>query len=307
MKNIIPILILLSFTQHICAQSFQELVQQSIDGTRNGDYAYLSRTQFEGVEDFSGALNIIRSNLSDSVVEVRRNCYWMIKTMRDFTPSKANRVKLTALLSKGLNDQDGGIIGNTIAYLKNFERDEFSVDSRQLILNKIQTNIQHLDKLIRLAGYINHEGTIKVLKLLEQTDTISNITRWNVRLAMVRVGDPTYEDYIVNRIKRLPVDDALVYDVLPDLVYSRSAKGFSYLKELLMRESLDCRPADMEIEGRITCAYRVMELLAPVLDGFPLEIQDDQIVTQDYPNALSIAREWLGQFTDKLPINNDFY
>ncbi len=97
----------------------------------------------------------------------------------------------------------------------------------------------------------------------------------------------------MNRVKRMPVSDALVYDVYPDLIYTRTQEAVTLLVATLNSDAKNCSAADAERESKIPCAYRVMEMLAPVLEGYPLEVDGSgDIQTIDYPAALQAVREW---------------
>ncbi len=87
--------------------------------------------------------------------------------------------------------------------------------------------------------------------------------------------------------------DAVVYEIFPDLVYTRSQEAITYLVEALNSDAKNCESANAESEEKIPCAYRVMEMLAPVIENYPLKLSEsDDIETTDYPGALQKVRDW---------------
>jgi len=65
------------------------------------------------------------------------------------------------------------------------------------------------------------------------------------------------------------------------------------LIQTLNNDAKNCMSADAEHETKIPCAYRVMEMLAPVIEGYPLTVDESgDIVTNDYEDALKKVREW---------------
>jgi hypothetical protein len=107
------------------------------------------------------------------------------------------------------------------------------------------------------------------------------------------MGEEQAINDVMSRVKRMPVGDAVVYEIFPDLVYTRSREAISYLLETLNSDAKACESADPERPTRIPCAYRVMEMLAPAIEKYPLKLSESgDVVTSDYPAALAQVREW---------------
>jgi hypothetical protein len=85
----------------------------------------------------------------------------------------------------------------------------------------------------------------------------------------------------------------VVYEVFPDLVYTRKREAIDYLIEALNSNSKNCESANAENAERIPCAYRVMEMLAPIIENYPLKRNESgDIETNDYPTALQKVKDW---------------
>ena len=101
------------------------------------------------------------------------------------------------------------------------------------------------------------------------------------------------------QIKQQPLNDDVVYELLPDLVYTRQKDALDYLVAIIQSDEKRCQSADPEAEQNIRCGYRVLELLAPVIADFPLTLDESgDLAVSDYPQALEEARRWLTEHED---------
>ena len=105
-----------------------------------------------------------------------------------------------------------------------------------------------------------------------------------------------------------PVNDDVVYDLFPDLVFVRQPRTFSYMLAQVNRDTKDCRSANPSKETPILCAWRVLAMVAPYIEDFPLR-QDvaGGLDTNDYQQALSTAREWIAANADGLVLITNTY
>jgi hypothetical protein len=63
--------------------------------------------------------------------------------------------------------------------------------------------------------------------------------------------------------------------------------------EALNNDAKNCESANSDNTERIPCAYRIMEMLAPIIENYPLKQNaSGDIETNDYPMALQTVREW---------------
>jgi hypothetical protein len=142
-------------------------------------------------------------------------------------------------------------------------------------------------------GYLEIQTSKNDLYNLSQDASQSRKDRWAAMLALARMNDQQAIDDVLNRVKRMPVGDAVVYEVFPDLVYTRRPEAVSYLVEALNNDAKNCESANSDDTERIPCAYRVMEMLAPIIENYPLKQNaSGDIETYDYPMALQTVREW---------------
>ena len=117
--------------------------------------------------------------------------------------------------------------------------------------------------------------------------------KWSAYLALCRLGDAEALQYVLSRVRSLETNDEVVYEIFPDLIYTRQPLAIQLLVEALQSNEPDCQSADAENPQPQTCAYRIMELLAPVIKNIPLKIDPSgDLSVTDYRAALQSTREW---------------
>ena len=119
------------------------------------------------------------------------------------------------------------------------------------------------------------------------------------------MGDEIKTKAFLKAIKRIPIQDQFVYDIAPLAIYTRNRKIIQYLVDIIVENLGNCYPADAEIGGQISCGYRLVELLGPILQDFPQEIKEE-FSNADAKEQLSVARRWLRANRKRLRINREY-
>ena len=63
----------------------------------------------------------------------------------------------------------------------------------------------------------------------------------------------------------------------------------------------DCKSAsgNPDVDAKILCGYRIMELLAPVIKGYPYKSSASGMIGASiYEEALSVVRKWFADNTE---------
>lgn len=228
----------------------------------------------------------------DSSAVVRMRSYELAKAVAITSNDAALRTQVVFNLTTiGLSDVDGGSSLFAINCLNEFRKPDFSAATKDSLI-VIFSKRKHIPQLARLLGFLQLKQTANDLRSLSRPGN-SQTDRWAALIALSRMGDQNAIQEILRRVRKVGVNDQVVYDVFPDLIYTRQPEVFEYLIEILSSEEKNCKPADAETEGEIVCGYRVMELLAPVVKGFPLKVDDSgDVITKDYKAALETTRNW---------------
>ena len=263
---------------------------------------YFKNFRQTGRADFAVGMNIVQSHnasellsalekyYSDTLVLVRQQAYFL--TYRKGLEQPESAQALVARLAQGLGESDSGLRGRIIGHLQAFPLSAFGEESKRLIANGINNpNSPHYDALVLLAGFVG-VGNNDLLRLSTNSD-LPTRSRWNILLALARLGNENALQTCVERVRRAPVNSGMVINLLPDLVYTRQKAALDYCVELLFSDEKLCRTANPDLSASILCAYPIIELLAPVIVGFPIDIDPNiGIAADNYEEMLQTVRKW---------------
>ncbi|MFM7853903.1 MAG: hypothetical protein ACKO96_18765 [Flammeovirgaceae bacterium] len=244
-------------------------------------------------ENATATLNRLPNFLNDSVVIVRGRAAGISRLIGTQSKITANRAKAVQQLVIAAKDKDSGNAGAALTFLSEFKKTDFSTVDKDTLFVLFKRKSAHLNILIRLMGYLEIQSSKSDLFNLSQNSSFARKERWAALLALARMNDEQAAADIIARVKRMPVTDAVVYEVFPDLVYTRRREATEYLIESLNSDSKNCESANSESAERVPCAYRAMEMLAPIIENYPLKLNESgDIETNDYPTALQKVRDW---------------
>lgn len=190
--------------------------------------------------------------------------------------------------------------------LRDYRLDDFSSADRNAIIR--------LSEGKKTGGRANY---VLLLGYLGETDAIGRISteenksdqlKRAISLAKVRTGNESRRQNLLKNVARYTVEDDFTFSVLPLLVYTRQREVLDYLWQQLITENLSCSPSDAETRGRIDCAYRIAEAIAPAIVDFPVAIDDEgNLMTEDYRSALQEIRRWYAAHAKDYQIVLDTY
>jgi hypothetical protein len=284
-------LLCLLVSSNLVAQ--QKGLENYFTQVRAGKYPAIT-TELTKPENAQVIVNTLPKYLADSVATIRLRAASLARTIG--TASKISTVRSKAIqqLIFSAKDKDSGNAGAALISLTEFKKNDFSKVDQDTLYAIFKRKPVHLNTLIRLMGYLEIQSSKNDLYNLSQDGGLPRKDRWAAMLALARMSDQQATDDVLNRIKRMPVGDAVVYEVFPDLIYTRRPEAISYLVEALNSDAKNCESANSDNPERIPCAYRIMEMLAPVIENYPLKQNaSGDIETTDYPAALQKVRDWM--------------
>ncbi len=154
-----------------------------------------------------------------------------------------------------------------------------------------QEDTPYRGRFFLLAGWL---GRTDALYAVPQAYRHSLSNKNDYDMAMLRAGVPSYVDRLQSLIPALTVDDNFVYRLGPALLYTKRREAIDFFLAEILEDKRNCKVAEAHSEGRINCAYRLLEMIAPIIQDFPLKLRTSgDLATDDYPSALEIAREWI--------------
>ena len=241
-------------------------------------------------------MNRLPLYLHDSVAVVCEHAYLLAKLIGKKSQWAPTRKQVVRWLIAGTRDENTGNAGAALRFLTEFQKNDFTRSSKDSLLSLLHNKQPHIETLAKLIGFLEIKDSESILDNLSQNIKLGRKERWACTLALARLGNVTASQNVISAIKQIQVDDALVYQVFPDLIYTRSKHVFAYLLEQLNNNSKNCSSGDVEQDENIPCAYRIMELMTSVIVDFPLK-QDitGDIMTTNYEASLRLARDWFSK------------
>jgi hypothetical protein len=171
---------------------------------------------------------------------------------------------------------------------------DFSTINSDSLKSLLHLTTKNLNKIILEIGKTNRPEFINpLITFLQTNNKLAAQIKWSTHLALARLGEPNAVSYVLQRTTKLGMNDDVVYELFPGLVYTRQRQAFEYMIETIKRDDKNCKSADAENPEPINCAFRVLELLAPLIKDFPLKIDaSGDLEVTDYAIALQQARKW---------------
>lgn len=243
-------------------------------------------------------LSALKPYLNDTLPTVRAaaaDCTHFV-TIRASDPS--DRMAGVDLLLQTYREDDASHNSTRLTWLEDYTREDYSAFARNAVRDLVRREPAYFDRILRLAGFLQLSDLIPDIWPWTQTGNPSAI-RWSALICLARLGDAAATTAVLARAKNLPLNDDVVYRLFPDLIYTRSPDIIAFVVEALHQNEPNCLAANGESQVRIDCGYRIMEQLAPVIEGFPVEVDiSGDLKTDDYPGALERIRSWFRRNPD---------
>jgi hypothetical protein len=303
-KHIILFFVLISF--QLLSQSAIQPLNKYFAEMRQGKSPNIPQEIYKP-ESAKASLTALSLYSKDTLVVVRSRAALITRAIGTKSTVSAIRQQSVTQLIQAANDKSTGNAGSALNYLTEFKKSDFTKVHRDSIQSLFKRNPPYIDVLAKLVGFLEMKELQNDLFAMSQQSILGRKERWSSILALARMNDERAVTDMMNRVKRMPVTDGVVYEIFPDLVYTRRPEAIAYLIEALNSDAKNCNSADAEREARIPCAYRVMEMLAPVIEGYPLKLDESgDVVAKDYPAALQLARDWFVKNKNYKILTNTF-
>lgn len=243
---------------------------------------------------------------ADTASSTRLNAYFLIQQVGIQAWQLPVRQKSVELLVIACSDPDTGNGGSAMKYLEGFRKGDFNQSAKDKLKVLLTQRSSHFTRIMRLTGFVELMDMMEYIRLYAQPGNNQN-ERWAAIVSLARMGDPVAIQDMSERIKKLKITDDVIYAISPDLIYTRQKAALDYLVEILKSNEKNCTSANPNSDEKIACGYRIMEMLAPAIEGYPLELDESgDIKTNDYSEALAMVRAWF-ESNKNYDINRDTF
>lgn len=312
MKNLFHLLftfiILVSFNSYsqVSSNDLNKQLEAYVNALRQGESTKYVNWKNEEDSTILKALNILKNTTKDSLSNVRRQGYQWVKMAYLSVDDNNLKIDLVDVYVKGLNDDNESVSASVVDGLQQFSVDHFSKESRMLMVSDLNPRPSYYSELVLALAYVNEKSAIPPMidHIRFEFKEMEQMEKWNVHIALSRLGEKPALDYIVKKAKALPVNDDIIYEIYPSLAFTRQKKAVDILVEIVFSEEKNCSSPDPDSSQKVLCGYRVLEMIAPIIKDFPLEYDSasGDLDVEDYPKALKKARKWLKKNRDNYEI-----
>lgn len=200
---------------------------------------------------------------------------------------------ISYVVRNGFNDPDIGNRQSVVDMSYLYEPSYLTPSLLNFLSGRVISKDEPHLSLIRLSGWFK----IRQLEnFVRQQLTVANDfkSQWTYHLFLGRMGDPNSVQYCIETIRKIGLNDDVVYHLIPDLVYLHQNEAIDFILTKILDDEELCTSPNPDYDVAITCAYRLMELVAPVIEGFPLRTgPSGDLEVDDYPTGLEQVRQWI--------------
>lgn len=243
----------------------------------------------------------------DTLFDKRFEAYKLSYTVGIKSSNLVIRQAVTERITIGLTDKNGTIVNWSARHLSVFNRADFNETAKRNITNTIGTEISRLEELIKVAGYLNLTGARGAIENYAATARKTGV-KWSSYIALARMGDEVYINKVISAVRNQGLNDNVVYELVPDLIYTRQKACIDLAVEFLYEDKKLCTSSNPDNPQKMVCGYRIMEYIAPVIKDFPFGVKTSgDINTDDYPAALKTVCEWFLSIGNQYQIIDDSF
>lgn len=256
----------------------------------------LSRSEIRNLNDNEIQAFIRRFDLAiagDEDRQIRLNGYRFLYLLsRDHPRYTSDIVELLVL--SGLSDNDPGNRKSVCGYLEDFPKEHFSVSARNRISSHAIEKDSPLKEIVRLSARLGLKDLAAHYNHLLIAGSVDSSTRWTLNVALGRLGDEKSARWCMDQVRQMGLNDQVVHQLVPDLVFIHYKPAMDYLLSAICQDRKNCSSPNPDSSSKINCAYRLMEVVAPAIKGFPVQTDEGgNLETNDYRRALERVRAWI--------------
>jgi hypothetical protein len=252
-------------------------------------------------------LSNLSTYMKDTVPTVRATAYSLSQQIGFRSENNLVRQKAVMQLVVGCGDKESGNVGSVLNHLTSFRKIDFSNEALDSIRSLVKRKPYYFHQAIKLAGFLNLVDLKEYIRPFTKPGNTQQV-RWAAIVSLARMGDEAAITDMMSRIGKFKIKDDVVYELFPDLIYTRQRQAIDYMVQALNSDEKNCESADAENASMIPCAYRIMEQLAKAVNNYPLKLDaSGDVETKDYEKALRTVRKWFSEEGKNYTVTNEIY
>jgi len=253
-------------------------------------------------------INHIEVLINDSNYQVRIFAVNILGMMGNSAIDIKAKQKAALVLTELLIDKTYEVRYYVPMSLKKFSREDISEPTKSRMLDIVVQTPENYRDMFKLLGYFNDKTAAEKLRTVLLQGGLNKITRWEIQLALARMGDVEAIQFCLDIAKKIPVNTDYIYHLAPDLIYTRNKEIFNYLVEIIHSDKADCASSNPNVETKILCGYRIIEYMAPVIKEYPYQLHaSGDLDVENYEKAMKNIRKFFKKKNGNYEINNNIF
>jgi hypothetical protein len=292
--TILLALLVIGVSFSVCGQELQIAeIRKYIAHADPDEYKNLSSVDLRNIS-LSSFIETTASYLNDSNVNIRYRAIDLIRKKGLLLATSDEKKLITALLTEACKDTDSGNSGVASRALLLYSPEDFTEGTTDSLVTLLNHKPFFYERILRMAGFLNTDNLTEALNELKTSDSSLSVReQWSLELALARTGNRESIVNCMQKISEIPVNDASVAYLFPDLLYMRCPESLNFMLHEVLSDDKKCRSPNPDKEQPVICAFKIIELLAPVIEDFPVNLTAyGELDTENYDTTLVSVREW---------------
>lgn len=293
MKIYIIILITLFHKISYSQSDISKQVNLLMSQIRSGSIITVDKEKLKISSNNKELLTVLSKYYTDTLANVRYEALSLSSQL-------ALNSKDKSLINKSINDLISNcIVKNSINnqivnLLKKYKQTDFSLIELEKIKQVLQLQESNIGTLSKIYAFVGKETALTDLNSFLSKQNLSKNDKKDLKLALVRSGDERLANKMLETLKQQVINDELIYNALPDIIYTKNKLLYQFLLNAILSDSKKCSSANNDDNTPIICAYRLIEQVAPHINNFPITINGKgEINSKDLSVTLIDIRKWI--------------
>ena len=283
--------ILLFFSINTFAQSAGNIVTKHLKALRKGESSILKKSTLEPCYTDATVLNTLEAFYKDKKVKVQDEALRLTGLIGSRHQDPEQRQKAVFLLMSEVKTAVSTRREKLAKGLQKFKVEDFGAESKVLLNSVLRAGGTHIGEFFKIGGFLKEK--IILQSLVEEYKKKEELKQ-QLEIALIRSGDEKKKELLMSSLKEQVVNDDFIYGAVPALVYVRTKRTTDFLFDIILDDNKNCAPSGPDVGGKILCAYRVMEAIAPYIVDFPVQVgASGDLDVEDYEEALKTVRTWI--------------
>lgn len=204
----------------LLSQSAEEAYSAYINQVKTGTSQAQPYSLLRSTNNTAVLKRLIAESLNDTTVSVRKACYQSLDVMQKSAIAPVAKQQILALQLRGMEVESSDIVGLSIQNLSSVPPSLFNASQKTLFIQTLDRQVAKKEVLIKMVGTLKDESAAPALRQLSQPGNSAKV-RWAAYLALARLGDQTAINLVNNKVRGIEVNDDMVYDMAPSIIYTQ--------------------------------------------------------------------------------------